>query len=72
MLHPRPRVPIAGSRADLPRDIEFESDDYDQRFNVKCTAAVHVDLVPLPASTKEFVGHVHRVAFELYGAGADR
>ncbi|HEV8682749.1 MAG TPA: hypothetical protein VGS09_08255 [Actinomycetota bacterium] len=30
------------------------------------------DLVPLLASTKQFVGHVPRVVFELYGTGGGR
>jgi hypothetical protein len=91
-------------------DIEFESEEFNRRFNVKCADRkfandmldprmmqwlVGVDgafrfevngnqllcygkrrrpteLVPLLGTAKEFVDHVPRVVYELYGAGASR
>jgi hypothetical protein len=91
-------------------DIEFESDDFNRRFNVRCADRKFandlvdsrmmrwllgvdgafrfevsgtwvlcyssrlrpMDLVPLIGSAKEFLDHVPRVVFELYGTGAAR
>ncbi len=91
-------------------DIEFESEDFNRKFNVKCadrkfandlidarmmqwlvgvdgafrfevsgTCAMcyskrrgAMELVPLLGTAKQFVEHVPRVVFELYGAGAAR
>jgi hypothetical protein len=91
-------------------DIEFESEDFNRRFNVKCADRkfandlidarmmqwlVGVDgafrfelsgtwvlcyskrrgpteLVPLLGTAKQFLDHVPRVVYELYGAGAAR
>lgn len=92
------------------RDIEFESDEFNSRFNVKCADRKFAndlidarmmkwllgvegafrfevsgqwvlcfckrlrpsELVPLIGNMKQFVHHVPRVVFELYGAGAAR
>jgi hypothetical protein len=91
-------------------DIEFESDDFNRRFNVKCADRKFandmvdsrmmqwllgvdgafrfeasgtwvlcyssrlrpMDLVPLLGNAKQFLDHVPRVVFELYGSGAAR
>lgn len=91
-------------------DIEFESDDFNRRFNVRCADRKFandvidsrmmqwllgvdgafrfevsgtwvlcysgrlrpMDLVPLLGNAKQFLDHVPRVVFELYGTGAAR
>ncbi len=54
-------------------DIEFESDDFNRRFNVTCSDRKFAnDLVDSRMNQWLLVAHVPRVVFDLYGTGADR
>jgi len=54
-------------------DLEFESDDFNQRFNVTCTDRKFAnDLIDSRMIQWLLVAHVPRVVFDLYGTGADR
>ena len=53
--------------------LEFESGDFNQRFNVTCTDRKFAnDLIDSRMIQWLLVAHVPRVVFDLYGTGADR